>query len=625
MMTISEPMAKTNDAARGHLFVCGMSRSGTSLLAAVFDAHPAVSMAYELLPGPLGNLESAATRLEDAIAVVGDQPRAVGRHLTERADSAFAKFVRRCGRTSVAPSELVGLLREQRRLGKRHLYGVARQAELAMRVVELRRCRESTSICGFKINTSGVASVRRIFPDAQFVYILRDPRDVVASHFDRGFDRSLKQIAHAWNQYARRFLAFARAHPERAWWVRYEDLVRRPRETLEPLLNQVGPGFHPDVLEFFRPEKGSIHAFGHANSTELRRNFFTSSLGRWRTTLSQEQVREVEAACRRLMERAGDYSRDDETMKAESPTRPTTGQAPRLNAALRRAKQRAFSTRKQLHPQDYESLLAPFLGRYRPLTLRQAAVERVASGEKILLIRHDIDHDFETARQMARWEHDRSLPATYCILHTAWYYAAESGGEPSAELLELCAELAELGHEINLHSNFGVLALQQGKDPRSLLEQELGALRSRGVSIVGTSGHGDALCREANFFNLEIFAGRAWDSKGGPRRVEWQGRHLDLGVIPMEEVELAYEAYDLPRDIYVTDSGGRPRLRYDTRGRGGVRRAQALDPIPYPEIVGVLTHPIWWNFEDCRARSSDAIAQVYQEAALEARLRSGSG
>ncbi|MCH8068782.1 MAG: NAD(P)H-dependent oxidoreductase subunit E, partial [Candidatus Marinimicrobia bacterium] len=36
------------------------------------------------------------------------------------------------------------------------------------------------------------------------------------------------------------------------------------------------------------------------------------------------------------------------------------------------------------------------------------------------------DHDFETALKMGAWEHERGLRATYCILHTAWYYGKVS-------------------------------------------------------------------------------------------------------------------------------------------------------------------------------------------------------
>ena len=35
------------------IHVCGMSRSGTTLLTSMLDAHPGISMGYELLPAGL--------------------------------------------------------------------------------------------------------------------------------------------------------------------------------------------------------------------------------------------------------------------------------------------------------------------------------------------------------------------------------------------------------------------------------------------------------------------------------------------------------------------------------------------------------------------------------------------
>jgi hypothetical protein len=65
----------------------------------------------------------------------------------------------------------------------------------------------------------------------------------------------------------------------------------------------------------------------------------------------------------------------------------------------------------------------------------------------------------------------------------------------------------------------------------------------------------------------------------------------------MSEFGLTYEGYDLPRDVYVSDSGGRLKVVTDTEGRGGLRRSEMSTPPPYQRVIGILTHPVWWDFD----------------------------
>jgi len=49
----------------------------------------------------------------------------------------------------------------------------------------------------FKMNSPSVGEAFNLFPNGDFMYIIRDPRDVVASHIKRGFDRAVKEICSA--------------------------------------------------------------------------------------------------------------------------------------------------------------------------------------------------------------------------------------------------------------------------------------------------------------------------------------------------------------------------------------------------------------------------------------------
>lgn len=266
-----------------------------------------------------------------------------------------------------------------------------------------------------------------------------------------------------------------------------------------------------------------------------------------------------------------------------------------LDPALVASKQLAFARRKALFRDDYGRLLDLLMTGRSVVTCAEAhRLERAP--EPVVMIRHDVDHDIYTAVQMARWEADHGVRSTYCILHTAWYYGAFDGHKyaRSAEVLETVDEIVALGHEINFHNNLVTLGLQTGVDPAVVLEDELKFWRSNGIVVDGTSSHGDALCRELRFRNFELFSENVKASAGGPRTISMNGHAVDLGVRSLLDFGLSYEAQDLPKDLYVSDSGSRLRIHRSTRGRQGKPRKAFT--LPYQELAGWLTHPIWWDF-----------------------------
>src|SRR5262245_66624491 len=90
-----------------------------------------------------------------------------------------------------------------------------------------------------------------------------------------------------------------------------------------------------------------------------------------------------------------------------------------LSLELRRREQARFLSKKRYSIPEYVELLSPYV-RHESLTHQQFVTEHSLDGRRILLLRHDIDHDYETALQMAEWEKRRGLRATYCVLHSAW-------------------------------------------------------------------------------------------------------------------------------------------------------------------------------------------------------------
>ena len=290
--------------AMRHAFVCGYSRSGTTLLATILDSHPQISMGYELVPS---GLPAAAPRrrrcVREALAEDPADPAA--------ALAAENRPPPTSGSSSSTPSGPWSARRNWPRCWKpkpppaaADASGTRRAARLAMAVVERKREKEGAGLTGFKVQTSRFGIFRRAFPDSAFLGIVRDPRDVVASQQGRGFQRSVERIATHWRDYYDRFSRFSRLHPGRTLVVRYEDLVADPEPQFARIFGLLGLPYGDEVRRYWE-SKASIHGTRQNNAPAVGRRPFTSSVSRWREDLAPADLATVERVCRRAMARFG--------------------------------------------------------------------------------------------------------------------------------------------------------------------------------------------------------------------------------------------------------------------------------------------------------------------------------
>jgi len=212
--------------------------------------------------------------------------------------------------------------------------------------------------------------------------------------------------------------------------------------------------------------------------------------------------------------------------------------------------------------------------------------------DRVIALRHDMDHDVENSVRFAEWEARNGFRATYEVLHTDWYYRRGTSGEPSHFVLRALDRIAALGHEVALHNNAITAALLLDRDPFALLEEELAHLRRHGHEIVGTVAHGDRLCRELGFNNSELFV-ECPDPEGrDPRReivrvdpVTGRRTAVRLAPVPMANFGLTHEAMVFGNVRYLSDTGGRWHRPFADVAAAYEREGGFLQ---------VLAHPVWW-------------------------------
>jgi hypothetical protein len=139
------------------------------------------------------------------------------------------------------------------------------------------------------IYTSYIDLIHRIFPQAQFVHIIRDGRDVALSTLDTWGARELHvdiyYAARIWERRIRqaRWVG-AKLGADRYYELRYEDLVRCPERELQAVCDFLGETYLPLMVEQQHHARERISPGGfHA---PVREPPSPARVGRWRREMS---------------------------------------------------------------------------------------------------------------------------------------------------------------------------------------------------------------------------------------------------------------------------------------------------------------------------------------------------
>ena len=225
-----QPAAHFNRITRLPVFIVGTPRSGTTLLRLLLNNHPQIAIPDETnIMAWLYKKPSQPRVFLPKASSAGNLATAFGVDLAAEFDSLARHKRPRARRDKVA--WFFGRYAHQR--GKE--YWGDKTPGHAQYVREL----------------------KDLFPEGTIVFMLRDPRAVVAS-FLRYRESSLRSEADFWicdtieeaiksyRHYIRPAIEFA----EQLELVRYEDLVAQPMNILRDLCNQLGLDFTPEMLEF---------------------------------------------------------------------------------------------------------------------------------------------------------------------------------------------------------------------------------------------------------------------------------------------------------------------------------------------------------------------------------------
>jgi hypothetical protein len=275
------------------VFLTPMGRTGGTLLVTMLDAHPDLAMSYEIYEDRLLDEQGRPLsprwiidgfeRARDAAADPASWIKAVeGTNI-----QVFFYRARRAG------LEVDVILEEIRALAEAGgtLETLDGRLDLIERLMDRKMRQVGKRAWGGKAKVDPRALHRR-HPDASFLAMVRDGRDVLASMMHTGdFDTEPEKVAADWVRHLEDFRAFCAEQGVRGLLVSYERLVREPEPVLREVCSFIGVPYAAEMLAYHERDMPLFrNPHGHLSYRQIARGLNAESIGRWRRDLTESQV-----------------------------------------------------------------------------------------------------------------------------------------------------------------------------------------------------------------------------------------------------------------------------------------------------------------------------------------------
>jgi hypothetical protein len=254
---------------RHPVFVVGMPRSGTTLLSSLLNAHPDLVVAPETHYFTRCWTGDPITDWADAERMLGRLDQQPGVHDMALSDEEWAT-IRKQLRALEAPTH----------------------GDILRVLLDTYAARSGAPAWGEKTpdHLRHVPEMARQFPEAVFVAIVRDPRDVVLSLRNLPWSSdTLPEQAWTWRRYAARIVRYHEDLDGRFFHLRYEDLITDPEGTLRGVCAFLGMPFRKSMLRREEQEDRPFDAEREPWKQKSGRQIDPSNREKWRTQMPEAE------------------------------------------------------------------------------------------------------------------------------------------------------------------------------------------------------------------------------------------------------------------------------------------------------------------------------------------------
>lgn len=280
------------------IFIVGAPRSGTTLTARILGNHSRIFM-----PGETHFFEDIYARQEE----FGD-PRnpEVAKKLTEQLSTLYAKL------HEPFDQQRVQQLLSQPAIRTYLNAPYDNYGEVLSRFMEIQMREQGKVRWGNHVprDLFCIESIQKFYPSARIIACVRDVRDFLVSYKQKWRATSQENVARLktlyhpvvtsllWKASIKRISGLPDILPQQQVFIfRYEDLVSDPERMTRRICEFLNESFEENMLNILNSNTSSASIY--------EKGIYTSSVGRFRNGLSNEEVFLAQVICRQQMERYG--------------------------------------------------------------------------------------------------------------------------------------------------------------------------------------------------------------------------------------------------------------------------------------------------------------------------------
>jgi hypothetical protein len=150
----------------------------------------------------------------------------------------------------------------------------------------------------------------KLFPEAKFIHLLRDPRDNIISLKNVDFEGPFTALlAYRWQHSARKLHYIKKKHKSQFYTIRYEDLVKEPQKYYREMCDFLSLPYYDHVFEFYKKQEEAIKQFKTDKIMKYHKSLLnpinTGKVDLWKTQLPDRDIRIAEFVCGRWTKRYG--------------------------------------------------------------------------------------------------------------------------------------------------------------------------------------------------------------------------------------------------------------------------------------------------------------------------------
>jgi hypothetical protein len=273
------------------IFVVGCPRSGTTLLRLMLASHSHIGIPPE------------GTFISDLYAEFGGIKTISDKTITDFVGKFFA--IRKCREWLLHREPLTAHLTRRRPTCYADLIHAVYEHYLLQRQPGRRRWGDKNPIYVTKIPL-----LHAIFPQAKFVHIIRDGRDVAISHRHPAFNlHSVKQAAQLWRERVTQgHLDGMRLGETHYIELRYEDLCLHPKRILKKLCDFCDIPFeYQNMMKFYKEndKKCMVPLHRHAWHSNTFRPLNTDRISIWQREMKTDDVLNFQKIAGDVLEKFG--------------------------------------------------------------------------------------------------------------------------------------------------------------------------------------------------------------------------------------------------------------------------------------------------------------------------------